>query len=101
MIQIPGNKKARSHGPAGAAPVPLGLASLADRLFLSFLFHLQRTLKQGRGCGLGIAAAAIGLYRLLGHELPQENSDCCRSAVSLRCPFPLTGAGACLFPLAV
>ena len=46
-----------------------GLAPRADRLSLPFLLQGQHPLEEGRGCGLGLAVAALGLDRLLGHEL--------------------------------
>ena len=46
---------------------PCGLVSRAHRLLLPLLFHGPR--EQGQWRGLGLAAPAPGLYRLLGHEL--------------------------------
>ena len=46
-----------------------GLAPRADRLRLPILLKGECPLEQGRGCGLWLPAADLGLYRLLGHEL--------------------------------
>ena len=49
----------------------VGLAPRADRLRLPLPIQLkgERPLEQGRGFGLWLLAADLGLNRLLGHEL--------------------------------
>ena len=49
--------------------VSSGLAPRADRIRLQSLHQGVRPLEQGRGCGLWLPAADLGLDRLLGHEL--------------------------------
>ena len=68
----------RRHPP----PNPSGLASRADRLFLSCLLQRQRPLEHREGRGLGLALAALRLDRLLGYDSAQENSDRCGSSAS-------------------
>ena len=48
-----------------------GLAPRADRLRLPLpiLLKGERPIEQGRGCGIWLPAADLGLDRLLGHEL--------------------------------
>ena len=75
--------------PTMAAPVSCGLAPRADRLFLSFLLHSQCPLEHREGGGLGLAAPALRLHRLLGHELRPGEQRLLRLRASSWWPFPL------------
>ena len=65
--QLHGRPREATAVDAMASPVAPGLAFCADRHRLPLPF--QRPLEEGDGCGLGPAATALRLGRLLRHEL--------------------------------
>ena len=81
-----------------ASPCALLSASRADQLLLPLLPQGERPIEQGQGCGLGLAAPALGLHRLLGQELRPREQRLLRSGASPRWPLPVSIPTLASFP---